>query len=159
LESELEFLYRETEQYDEALRLIDRKIEQKPDDVRAPISRASIYHYCLDDLEAALIWIDVALERAFRTRFSRREALANKARLLLELRRGEELGQVLEQIMSLDMYRGVPDIGKERDFVDRAPPGLIPEDIVGRYNRFFQKHDRALELHRWADHARLGIPI
>jgi tetratricopeptide (TPR) repeat protein len=159
LELELEMLLTEAERYDEALRLIDSIIERKPDDVRYPISKATLYYYNLDDREEALKWIDFALERAFRTRFFRREALGTKARLLVDLGRGEELGQVLEQIMSLDMYREVPDIGKERDFVDRAPPGLIPQDIVARYDKFFPKDDRALELHRWADKAKSGVPI
>jgi tetratricopeptide (TPR) repeat protein len=115
-------------------------------------------HY-LDDIEQALTWIDIALEAAYRTRFFRREALGTKARFLLDLGRGEELGQVLEQIMSLEMYREVPDIGKERDFVDRAPPGLIRKDIVARYDKFFPRRDRALELHRWADLVRPRFPI
>ncbi len=41
--------------------------------------------------------------------------------------------------MSLKMMKGIPDIGRERDFVDRAPPGLISEDVVARYNEFRPK--------------------
>lgn len=37
------------------------------------------------------------------------------------------------------MMKGVADVGRERDFVDRAPPGLIPEDVLARYNRFRPK--------------------
>jgi hypothetical protein len=83
--------------------------------------------------------IDVALERAYRTGFSRREALNNRARILLKLGRGEELSHVLEEIMSLEIKKGVPDIGRERDFIDRAPPGMIPADILARYNEFRPK--------------------
>jgi hypothetical protein len=54
----------------------------------------------------------------------------------LQLGRGEQLTQILEEIMSLKMTKGVLDIGRERDFVDRAPPGLIPQDVVDRYNQF-----------------------
>lgn len=159
LELELGSLFVQTNRDDEALGLIDRQIEQRQDDVRPLLSKALHYHYYRDDPEQALVWIDVALERAYRTRFSRREVLGNKARILLRLGRGNELGQVLEEIMALDMYREVSDIGKERDFVDRAPPGMIPDSIVARYDRFFPKQDRALALHGWADHARLGVPI
>lgn len=155
---ELSLLLKSANRYDEALLLIDGEIERKPDDVRYPISKAALYHYCLDDFEQALVWIDFALERAFRTNFFRREALGDKARILLRLGRGEELGQVLEQIMSLDMYYDVPDIGKERDFVDRAPPGLICEDIVARYNAFCPNRDRQDEIDFWVNHQREILP-
>jgi hypothetical protein len=46
---------------------------------------------------------------------------------------------VLDEIMSLQMIAGVPDVGRERDFVDRAPPGLIEEDVLRRYNEFRPK--------------------
>jgi hypothetical protein len=107
--------------------------------VRSAIAKAVIYRRERGDPKSALAAIDLALERAFRTRFYRRQALGEKARIFLELRRGDELGQVLQQIMSLQMFSDVRDTGRERDFVDRAPPGLIPEDIVARYNAFCPK--------------------
>jgi hypothetical protein len=83
--------------------------------------------------------IDLAQQRACRTGFFRREALGVKARILLQLGRGEALSQVLEEIMSLQIAKDVPDVGRERDFVDRAPPGLISDDVVARYNEFRPK--------------------
>lgn len=151
---ELKLLLTETRQYDEALRLIDSVIEQKPDDVRYPISKAELYLWHIGDLERALTSIDFALQRALRTRFFRREVLNAKARILLDLGRGEALGEVLEQIMSLDMYREFPDIQRERDFVDRAPPGLIRNDIVARYNEFCPNRDRQRKLVEWIDRQR-----
>ncbi len=123
----------------EALPILDGMIGQYPDDVRFPISKASLYLYFLEDPEEALKSIDVALQRAYRTGSFRREALGIKARILLQLGRGEQLSNVLEEIMSLHMIKGVPDIGRERDFVDRAPPGLIPRDILARYDEFRPK--------------------
>lgn len=159
LELELHSLLTQIGRYDEALQLIENRIEEQPGNVRPLISKASHYYYYREDLLQALKWIDVALDQAFRTRFFVREALGTKARILLDLGgRGEELGQVLEQIMSLDTYRGIPDIGKERDFVDRAPPGLIREDIVARYDKFCPKRDPALELHRWVRDLGSKIP-
>ena len=129
------------ERYDEALSWFDMVIKRDPDHVRSAIAKAMIYRDWRKDPEKALEVIEVALERAFRTRFYRRHALGEKARILLKLGRGEELGQVLEQIMSLEMFSDVRDIGRERDFVDRAPPGLIAADIVARYNAFCPKLD------------------
>jgi tetratricopeptide (TPR) repeat protein len=124
------------ERRDEALSLMNAMIERYPDDVRVPISMATHHLYFQDDPEEALKWIDLALKRAYRTGDSRREVLGNKARILLQLGRGEALSQVLEEIMSLQIKKGVPDVGRERDFVDRAPPGLISEDVLARYNAF-----------------------
>ncbi len=98
-----------------------------------------MYLYWLDDPEEALRCIDRALERAYRTESFRRESLGVKARILLQLGRGEQLTPVLEEIMSLKIIKGDPDIGRERDFVDRAPPGLLPQDVVDRYNQFRPK--------------------
>jgi hypothetical protein len=63
-----------------------------------------------------------------------------KARILLEVRDGAELSRVLEEIMSLTMIEGIPDIDPERDFVDRAPADLIPNDLIARYDLFCPRH-------------------
>jgi len=123
----------------EALPILDEMIGRLPDDLRFPIEKATLYLYFLKDPEEALRSIDVALQRACRTGFFRREALGVKARILLQLGRGEQLSEVLEEIMSLQITRDIPDIGRERDFVDRAPPGLIREDVLARYNQFCPK--------------------
>src|SRR6185437_15190674 len=67
--SNLESLLREAERYSEAVRLLDEMIEQYPDNVRPLISKASLYFYYLENPEEALKWIDLALERAYRTGF------------------------------------------------------------------------------------------
>jgi hypothetical protein len=114
-------------------------IERDGDDLRFPIMKASHYLYFLDDAKEALTCIDLALLRANRTGFFRREALGVKARVLLKLGRGDELTQVLEEIMAMKMVKGVLDIGRERDFVDRAPPGMIAQDVLARYDLFRPK--------------------
>ncbi|WP_340672459.1 hypothetical protein [Bradyrhizobium ottawaense] len=133
---ELAGLLRHAERIDEAIQTLDQVSDRFPDDVRATITKTSIYFWALDQPEHALKCIDVALERARRTGFCRREALGDKARILLKLSRGDELSDVLEEIMSLQMVPGIPDIGRERDFVDRAPPGLIRKNVLERYNEF-----------------------
>jgi hypothetical protein len=135
----LVWLLSEAERNREVLQIHNEMIEQFPDDLHFPIGKATRYLYFMDDPEQALKCIDFALQRAYRTRLFRREALGVKARILLQLGRGEALSQVLEDIMSLKMIKDIPDVGRERDFVDRAPPGLISEDIVARYNVFRPK--------------------
>lgn len=139
LANELTWLLREAERDGEALQILDDMLQRYPDDVRPAISKANIYLHSFEEPEEALKWIDVALERAYRTGLWRREALGDKARILLKLGRGDELSDVLEEIMSLQIGKDVPDIGRERDFVDRAPPGLIRKNVLDRYNEFRPK--------------------
>lgn len=133
---ELTGLLREAGRIAEAIEVLDLELNRAPDDVRSAISKANLYLTALDQPEQALEWIEVALDRARRTGFFRREALGDKARILLKLLRGDELSDVLEEIMSVQIAPGIPDIGRERDFVDRAPPGLIRKNVLERYNEF-----------------------
>jgi hypothetical protein len=123
----------------EALQIMNDMIGRYPNDVRFPISKVIQYLYFTKDLEEALKSIELALLRAYHTGLFRREALGVKARILLQLGRGEELSDVLDEIMSLRMIKDTPDIGRERDFVDRAPPGMIRADVLARYNKFRPK--------------------
>jgi tetratricopeptide (TPR) repeat protein len=132
-------LLREAKRDEEALQVLDEILRRYPDDVRSAISKANTFLNSLDEPEEALKWIDLALERAYRTKFFRREVLGDKARILLKLGRGDELSDVLEKIMSLQIIKGIPDVGRERDFVDRAPSGLIRKDVLDRYNEFRPK--------------------
>lgn len=136
---ELTSLLCEAERYGEALQLLDKVLQRYPDDVLLAISKANIFFVALDEPEEALRSIDAALERAHRTKFFRRQALGDKARILLKLGRGDELSDVLEEIMSLQIVKNIPDVGRERDFVDRAPPGLIRKNVLDRYNEFRPK--------------------
>jgi len=139
LASQLAQLLREAGRYTEAVQVLDGMMQRYPDDVRSAMSKALDYFYFLEEPDEALECINLALERAYRTGVFRREALGNKARILLKLGRGDELSDVLEEIMSLQIVKGIPDIGRERDFVDRAPPGLIRKSVLDRYNEFRPK--------------------
>lgn len=134
----MSWLLREAGRDAEALQVLDQMMKLHPEDVRPALSKSGLY-FLDDQLEEALKWIDVALERARRTGFFRREALGNKARILLKLGRPEEFSDVLEEIMSLQIVKDIPDIGRERDFIDRAPPGFIPRNVLERYNKFRPK--------------------
>jgi tetratricopeptide (TPR) repeat protein len=126
---------------DEADRILDEMMKRMPDDVLLALSKASLHFYDMDNPETALEAVNAALIRAYRTGFFRREALGVKARILLKLGRGDQLSRTLEEIMSLEMTQGIPDIMRERDFVDRAPAGMIAEDVLARYNAFCPKRD------------------
>jgi tetratricopeptide (TPR) repeat protein len=132
----LEGLLTDAGRFQESLQLLDEMIERYPNNVRPLIAKVSLHLYSLRDPEEALRLIDPALKRAYRTGFFRREVLGNKARILVQLGRTEQLAQILEEIMSLQWTEGFRDIGRERDFVDRAPPGSIPQDVLDRYNQF-----------------------
>ncbi|MFT4278901.1 MAG: hypothetical protein QM576_21355 [Rhodopseudomonas sp.] len=120
----------------EALRVINSIIVEFPRDVLFPISKAELYLYYLGDLQEALSCINMAVERAYRAGSSRRMALGVKARILLRMERWGQLSEVLEAIMSLQNSREHPDIGRERDFVDGAPPGVLPNTLLARYNEY-----------------------
>lgn len=124
---------------EERLRLLDQMMQEFPDDVRLPMDKAEVYLQSSGKLQEALRWIDVAIERSDRQGHSQREVRGHKARILLKLGRGEELSDLLEEIMSLRLEKGAIDIGRERDFVDRAPLGMIRKDVLDRYNEFRPK--------------------
>ncbi|MGL3209673.1 tetratricopeptide repeat protein [Bradyrhizobium sp. BR 1433] len=133
---ELVLLLREARRDLDALLILDELLQRHPSDVRPAITKATICFYSLNQAEQALVWIDVALGRANQTGFFQREALGEKARILLKLGRGEELSDVLEEIMSVQVAADKPDVARERDFVDRAPAGLIRKNVLDRYNEF-----------------------
>ncbi|QIP08538.1 hypothetical protein [Bradyrhizobium symbiodeficiens] len=126
---------------EERLQLLDRVMKEFPDDVQLPMNKAEVYLHSSADFSEAVKWADVAIERANRQRCWQREALGFKARILLKFGRGDELSDLLEEIMALRLKKGALDVGRERDFVDRAPPGLIRKDVLDRYNEFRPKRE------------------
>lgn len=48
---------------------------------------------------------------------------------------------VLEEIIAVKVTRDTLDMGRERDFVDAAPPGMIPAGLLARYDAFCPKRD------------------
>jgi hypothetical protein len=123
----------------EAMQLLERVSGRDPDDVRSLIDKAEYSLIWLNQPEEALRCIELVLPRVFRAGVFRRKALNTKASILQELGQGDQLSQVLAEIMSLEIAKDAQDVGRERDFVDRAPPGLIAEDVLARYNKFCPK--------------------
>jgi len=106
--------------------------------------------YYEEQPEAAMPVIDRAVEVALRSGTFRRHALGVKARIALALDRHDVVEDVLRQIMALAFTRGNADIGAERDFLDRLPPGSIDADVARAYDEYCRERGalpEALEQH------------
>jgi hypothetical protein len=122
-----------------AAEAIERRLADKyPDDPLPLISLAINKCSYQDQPEAALELINRALEVAYRTGEHRRFALGDKARIALKLKRYDIVEAVLKEIMQLDVDPEVPDIGRERDFFDRIPPGSIDPEVARQYDEYCQ---------------------
>jgi tetratricopeptide (TPR) repeat protein len=110
--------------------------ERHPDDP-LPLKSVAFNRYALQGRpEAAMEMIERALEVAYRTGEFRRLTLGYKARIALDLKRYDIVESVLKEIMQLKMDPDIPDIGRERDFFDRLPPGSIDAEVARQYNEF-----------------------
>jgi hypothetical protein len=124
----------------EAVCLAD--ITANPDEPMPLISLAGQKLYHEEKPEAALPVIDRAVEVAMRTGIFRRHALATKARIALALNDHAAVEQVLRRIMALTFTRGNIDIGVERDFFDRLPPGSIDPQVARAYEEYCREHGK-----------------
>jgi hypothetical protein len=135
----LESLLSEAGRYQEALQHLDQTIARYPDNVRPLITKASL-HFLFSRRPGGGIEMhrpgagNSLSHRLSSARSSRRESAD-----IVQQGQGEQLSEVLDEIVSLRMIEGIPDIRRERDFVDRAPPGLISDDLRARYDRFCPK--------------------
>jgi Protein of unknown function len=118
----------------EAVHLAD--IAANPDEPMPLIFLAGQKLYQEEKPEAALPIIDRAIEVAMRTGMFRRHALATKARIALALNDHAAVEDVLLRIMALTFTRGNADIGVERDFFDRLPPGSIDPQVATAYEEY-----------------------
>jgi hypothetical protein len=118
----------------EAVQLAD--IAANPDEPMPLISLAGQKLYHEEEPDAALPIIDRAIEVAMRAGIFRRHALATKARIALALNDYAAVEDVLRRIMALTFTRGNEDIGAERDFFDRLPPGAIDGEVARAYEEY-----------------------
>src|SRR5262245_57719958 len=86
--------------------------------------------------ELAMSIIDRAIPVAYRSGVFRRHALATKARIALQLKRYDVVESVLKDILQLTFNRRNFDIGRERDILDRLPPGSIDPEVARQYDKF-----------------------
>jgi tetratricopeptide (TPR) repeat protein len=120
-----------------AAEAIDLQLADRHPDDPLPLNSAATNKCSLQDQpEEAMELIERALEVAHRTGELRRYTLGNKARIALELKRFDIVESVLKDIMQLKIDPEVPDIGRERDFFDRLPPGSIDPDVARQYDEY-----------------------
>lgn len=118
----------------EAVSLAD--IAANPDELMPLISLAEQKLFYEEKPEAALPIINRAVELAMRAGIFRRHALATKARIALALQDYAAVEDVLRRITALTFTRGNLDIGAERDFFDRLPPGSIDPQVARAYEEY-----------------------
>jgi hypothetical protein len=118
----------------EAIRL--QEFQEDPDDPMPLISLAGQKLYHEDRPELAMPIIDRAIPVAFRSGIFRRHALATKARIALELKQYDIVEGLLKDILQLTFNRKNVDIGRERDILDRLPPGSIDPEVARQYDEY-----------------------
>jgi hypothetical protein len=109
---------------------------------RPLISLANQKLYDEDRPEEAMPIIDRAVAVAMGAGLFRREALGVKARIAAELEDYAAVENVLRQIMTLAFTRGNADVGAERDFLDRLPPGSIDPEVARAYDEYCRARGR-----------------
>ncbi|HLH86974.1 MAG TPA: DUF3658 domain-containing protein [Xanthobacteraceae bacterium] len=116
--------------------------DANPDSARPLIALASQKLYDENLPDEAMHIIERAIAAAMRSGLFRREALGVKARIALELADYRAVEDSLRQIMALTMTRGHVDIGAERDFFDRLPPGSIDPEVARAYDEYCRARGR-----------------
>jgi len=136
LSIELASEYRQLEKYDDSERLYLKLCDQSPDEPMPLILLAGQKLYDEHDPVSAMTVIDRALVSAFRSGNFRRLALGLKARIALADERFGIIEDVIRQLLQLrNDPRGV-DIGIERDFFDRMPPGSIDKALAFEFVQY-----------------------
>jgi hypothetical protein len=125
--------------------------EEDPDDPMPLISLAEQKLYYEERPEDAMRIIETALDPAYRSGTYRRHALAVKARIALHLEQYHVVEDVMRKIMELQFKRGNFDIGRERDILERLPPGSIDPEVARRYDEYCQATKKRSEGERRAD--------
>ena len=121
----------------DAERVIRAHIAEFPDSPRAHIELATHYLFYVIEADGALLAIDDAIAATQQVGQYYREALGNRARIGIKFKRHDLLRDSIEKIIDYGWREGQWDIGLERDFIDNAPSGSIPPDLVNRYNQFY----------------------
>lgn len=116
-----------------------RRVAENPGDIRPLISLAS--HYLHYGSESDKIWdtIQLALEAALSEGKFVREVLGMKARAAIKHNQLDQLSAAVQEIVSIGFSRSQVDIGVEHDFIDRAPSGALPSDLLAQYEALYRR--------------------
>jgi hypothetical protein len=98
---------------------------------------ASHFLYCEENLDLALDSILKAEFAAQKSGHFRRHVQAQKARITLALNDYEALNATLTKISEITVEKGQRDVKKERDFFDNADKSKLNEEIVKRFESYF----------------------
>lgn len=119
----------------EGSEVIESLAQKRDDDVLSFLALAEQELYLTRDFKKAFFFVDAALGRAFRHRKFRRQSLGVQARIALASSRYDILNRAVEQILELGKYSGELDCAIETDIIDRAPHGVIDEELILQYRR------------------------
>ncbi len=124
---------------DEAEQVILEEIQEFPNSPRARIRLSVHYFLFLEDGEKSIVAIEDAIVVARRSGTFYREALGNRARIGIKFKRHDILCDSIEKILENGWEHGQLDVGLERDFIDNAQPGSIPQELTNQYDQFYWK--------------------
>jgi tetratricopeptide (TPR) repeat protein len=132
--------FREQQRYGAAENISLDLSQKDPIEPYPLINLAEQKLYYEQKIDEALEIVDEAIKRARACGNFHRNALGVKARIAEKMRRYDLIADVMKEIMTIE-YRRV-DVGVERDFVDRLPPGAIDAELVEKYNEFCRRAAR-----------------
>src|SRR5262249_30838363 len=118
--------------------LLLRMFRDDPNDPLPMITLADQKLYHEERPQAAMPFIERALEAARRSGDFQRQALGTKARIALALERYDVVEGVLKDIMSLKISPDCIDVGREVDFLRRVPPGSIDPEVARQYDEYWR---------------------
>lgn len=129
----LSFAYVRIGKIDEARSLLQRLISQHPEDEMNYSKLASHFFYFEAKAELALTQVEIAEVKSRASGRFRRMILGQKARIALMLERYDLVNYCLAEIPKVLSNAAVPDVGRERDFFDKANPKMIEQEIRKQY--------------------------
>lgn len=126
--------------YQAAENLIQAEIELDPRDPRMRLLMVSHYFYNSEEFDKALNASNEALSEARKSGMFIREVHGVRARIALKTNDNKLLRQSVQEIIDLGLMPNAIDVGMERDFVDRAPSGVISDETKQQFESLYQDY-------------------
>jgi len=132
----LSWEHRRNGRYQEAEKVLEAEAALDPSDAMPLISLAELALYHQGDPADALSRINRAIALANSSGHFRRHALGVRARIALAMDNYDLLANCLVEIASVKLLSGQRDVGKERDFFDRAEKKRLPPQLVTAFQQY-----------------------